>query len=79
MSPEEKILYLAFIQMTGDETKTDKLGGTGGMHGTTEKYINFLVENHVRKGLLGRPKRRWEEIIYVFNPYPANVENMVSS
>jgi hypothetical protein len=34
--------------------------------GETEKYIYCLVENHGRKRLLGRPKRRWETIICVF-------------
>jgi len=35
-----------------------------------------LVGKPEEKRPLGRPRRRWEDNI---NPYPANVENMVSS
>jgi hypothetical protein len=52
--------------MAAYEIKKDKLGGTDGTHGRTEKYIYYLVETHGRKRLLGRPKRRWEKIIFVF-------------
>jgi hypothetical protein len=52
--------------MTADKIKKNKLGGTGGTHGRTEKYVYCLVENNRKKSLLGRPKRRFEEIIFVF-------------
>jgi len=65
--------------MTANEIKKDKLGGTSGTHRRTEKFVYCLVEIRGTKGLLGRPERRWEEIICAFSPYNANVENMVSS
>jgi len=65
--------------MTDDGIKKDNLGGTGGTHGRTEKYIYYLVEIHGRRRPLGRTEHRWEDIIYVFSPYHANVESMVSS
>ena len=52
--------------MIAEAIKKDKLGGTGGTHGRTEKYIYCLVEICGRKRLLGRTKRRWEVITYVF-------------
>jgi len=45
-------LLLALIIMTADEINKDKLGGTGGMNGTTEKYIYCLVEKHGEKSCL---------------------------
>jgi hypothetical protein len=43
------------------------------------KACRFLVEKREGRGLLGRPRHKSEDNIEVdLNPYPANVENMVS-
>ena len=46
-----------------------RMGEDRGVH-------RMLVGKPEGKRPLGRPRRRWEDYI---NPYPANVENMVSS
>jgi hypothetical protein len=43
------------------------MGGACGTHGRDEKCIqNFGGETHVGKISLGRPKRRWKDIITMY-------------
>jgi hypothetical protein len=48
-----------------DQIKEDDIGGACNTHGKNEKYINILVGKPDGKRPLGRPKRRWEDNIWV--------------
>jgi hypothetical protein len=67
---DRNYVLLRKIEKNGMGGACSACGGSG------EAYYKVLVGKPGRKRPLGRPRRSWEGNI---NPYPANVENMVSS
>ena len=48
---------------SGDQVKKNEIGGARGTYGMLgEVHTGFLVGRTAAKKLLGRPKRRWENI-----------------
>ena len=56
--------------------KKNVMDGACSTHGGEMCTQGFLVGKPEGKRPLGRPRHRWEDN---FNPYPANMEDMVSS
>jgi hypothetical protein len=52
--------------LIADQVKEDRVGGTPGTHGRGDEIVQGFGGKAEGKRLLGRPKRRWEDVIRMY-------------